>query len=141
VKLFTEAVTEADKLALIQIPNKSITEFYPSVEIPAGTYPWQSQPVQTVAVKAVLISYDFQRRDCDLVGQLAKTVNDNLGWLVKNGHPKWKTVDLNYPLKGWEQYACVKKYLGKAADPPARGSREQGPANPVMDAIKQILGD
>jgi hypothetical protein len=67
-------------------------------------------------------------------------VNDNLPWLVKNGHPKWKTVDLNYPLKGWEQYGCVKKYLGKA-EPPARAAREQAPANPVMDAIKQILGD
>jgi TRAP transporter TAXI family solute receptor len=141
VKLFSEAVTEGDKLSLLQITNKSITEFYPSVEIPAGTYPWQAQTVQTVAVKAVLISYDFQRRDCELVGQLAKTVNDNLGWLQKNGHPKWKTVDLNYALKGWEQYGCVRKFLGKAEAAPARGPREQAPANPVMDAIKQILGD
>src|SRR5262245_19785096 len=60
VKLFTEAVSEADKLALVAIPNKSITEFYPTAEIPARTYPWQSAPVQTVAVEAVLISYDFQ---------------------------------------------------------------------------------
>ena len=141
VKLFTEAVSEADKLALVAIPNKSITEFYPTAEIPAGTYPWQSAPVQTVAVKAVLISYDFQRRDCDTVGQFAKVINDNMGWLVKNGHPKWKTVDLNYPLKGWDQYACVRKYLGKADTPRASSPREQAPANPVMDAIKQILGD
>ena len=33
-----------------------------------------------------------------------------LDWLVQNGHPKWKQVDLNYQLKGWEQYSCVKKY-------------------------------
>ena len=140
VKLFAEAVTEGDKLSLLQIPNKSITEFYPAAEIPAGTYPWQSGPVQTAAVKAVLISYDFQRRDCDTVGQLAKAINDNMGWLVKNGHPKWKSVDLNYALKGWEQYGCVRKHLGKAEAAP-RATREQAPANPVMDAIKQILGD
>jgi hypothetical protein len=139
VKLFTEAVTEGDKLALVQITNKSITEFYPTAEIPAGTYPWQSTVAQTVAVKAVLISYDFQRRDCDTVGQLAKAVSDNMGWLAKNGHPKWKSVDLNYALKGWEQYGCVRKYLGKAEPP--RTTREQAPANPVMDAVKQILGD
>ena len=139
VKLFTEAVTAADNLALVQILNKSITEFYPRAEIPAGTYPWQSKPVQTVAVKAVLISFDFQRRDCDTIGQLAKVVVDNMGWLVKNGHPKWKSVDLNYSLKGWEQYACVRKYLGKAEA--ARAAREQAPTNPVMDAIKHILGD
>ena len=139
VKLFAEAVSQADKLALVQVTNKSITEFYPNAEIPAGTYPWQSAAVQTVAVKAVLVSYDFQRRDCDLIGQLAKTINDNMAWLVKNGHPKWKTVDLSYPLKGWEQYACVRKYIGKVEAP--RPARERAPLNPVMDAIKQILGD
>jgi hypothetical protein len=35
----------------------------------------------------------------------------------------------------------VRKFLGKAEAAPARGPREQAPANPVMDAIKQILGD
>src|SRR5262245_30580818 len=139
VKLFTDAVREGDKLSLLPITSKSITEFYPAAEIPAGTYPWQSTAVPTAAVKAVLISYDFQRRDCDTIGQFAKVINDNMGWLVKNGHPKWKTVDLNYSLKGWEQYGCVRKYLGKAESP--RAPREQAPSNPVMDAIKQILGD
>ena len=66
VKLFSEGVTEADGLALIPITNKSITEFYPRAEIPAGTYAVQPNPVDTVAVKAMLISFDFRRRDCDL---------------------------------------------------------------------------
>src|SRR5438874_1682452 len=85
VKLFLENVSEADGLALIPITNKSITEFYPRVEIPANVYPAQSTPVSTVAVKAVLISFDFRRRDCELVGQFAQTVSTNLAWLVKNG--------------------------------------------------------
>jgi uncharacterized protein len=37
VKLLSEGVAETDKLALIPIANKSITEFYPRAEIPAGT--------------------------------------------------------------------------------------------------------
>ena len=73
-----------------------------------------------MAVKAVLISFDFRRRDCDLVGQFAQTVSTNLPWLVKNGHPKWKSVDLDAPLKGWEQYDCVAKYLRKPGQPAAR---------------------
>jgi uncharacterized protein len=140
VKLFSESVKEGDNLALVQITNKAITEFYPRAEIPAATYPWQPNPVPTVAVKAVLVSFDFQRRDCDVVGQFAKVVSDNMGWLTQNGHPKWKSVDLNFPLKGWEQYGCVRKYLRKA-DAPRPASGGQGPANPVMDAIKKILGD
>jgi TRAP transporter TAXI family solute receptor len=140
VKLFTDAVQESDKLSLVQITNKSITEFYPRTEIPAATYAWQPNPVPTVAVKAVLVSFDFQRRDCDVVGQFAKVLSDNMGWLTQNGHPKWKSVDLNFPLKGWEQYACVRKYLRKS-EPARAATRDGGPVNPVMDAIKKILGD
>jgi TRAP transporter TAXI family solute receptor len=137
VKLFTESVTEADGLGLIPILNKSVTEFYPNVQIPARTYAWQPNPVDTVAVKAVLVSYDFRRLDCDYVGQFAQIVSTNLEWLKKNGHPKWQFVDFNYPLKGWEQYDCVRKYVGRGA-PPARAKSS---LNPVLDAIKDILGE
>jgi uncharacterized protein len=139
VKLLTEGVTAADGLALIPIMNKSITEFYPRAEIPAGTYAWQPQALPTVAVKAVLISFDFRRRDCDLVGQFAQTVSTNLPWLVKNGHPKWKSVDLDAPLKGWEQYDCVAKYLRKPGQPAAAVKSTGG--NPVMDAIRELLNE
>jgi len=138
VKLLSEGVTEADKLALIPISNKNITEFYPSVEIPARTYPWQAQVVPTVAVKAVLISFDFRRGDCDNVGRFAQLVSANRGWLVRNGHPKWKAVDLDAPLKGWEQYDCVKKHLDKR---PVATAEKASPLNPVLDAIRQMLGN
>jgi TRAP transporter TAXI family solute receptor len=138
VKLFSEGVSQVDNLALIPITNKSITEFYPRSEIPAGTYAWQPQALATVAVKAVLISFDFRRRDCDLVGQFAQTVSTNLPWLVKNGHPKWKSVDLDAPLRGWEQYDCVAKYLRKPGQPAAEKAKG---GNPVMDAIKEMLNE
>jgi uncharacterized protein len=140
VKLFAEGVTETDGLALVPITNKSITEFYPRAEVPARTYAWQPKAVDTVAVKSVLISFDFRRRDCDTVGKFAKTIVDSRDWLITNGHPKWKAVDLNYPLKGWEQYDCVRKYLGKAVEP-TPATQVQSTGNPLMDAIKQALGD
>ena len=52
-------MSDKDGLALVPITNKSITEFYPRAEIPARTYSWQPKPVDTVAVKSVLISFDF----------------------------------------------------------------------------------
>lgn len=140
VRLFTEGVTEADGLALIPITNKSITEFYPTVELPARSYSWQPDVVNTVAVKAVLISFDFRRADCDNVGRFAHLVASNLDWLTKNGHPKWKSVDLEYPLKGWDQYDCVRRYLKKPLPRTAAGSAAASP-NPVLEAIKKILGD
>jgi uncharacterized protein len=140
VKLFTEGVTDADGLALVPIVDKTITEYYASSEIPAGTYGWQTAPVPTVAVKAALVSFDYRRLNCETVGQFAKTIADNMEWLVKNGHPKWKSVDLNYPLKGWEQYDCVRQHLGRTAAA-APATRRSGSGNPVMDRIKEILGD
>ncbi len=136
VKLFTEGVTAADRLGLIPITNKNILEFYPRTQIPANTYGWQTNPIDTVAVKAVLISFDYRRGDCENVGKVAEVLATNMDWLTKFGHPKWKSVDLAYPLKGWEQYDCVRKYLKR----PARASPDKASINPVLDAIKDILG-
>ena len=63
-----------------------------------------------------------------------------MDWLTKNGDPKWKAVDLDFPLKGWEQYDCVRKYLRKPVEASAAAKSSSG-NNPVMEAIKQILGE
>ncbi|HET9925450.1 MAG TPA: TAXI family TRAP transporter solute-binding subunit [Methylomirabilota bacterium] len=141
VKLLKDDVAEKDGLELIPITNKSITEFYPSADIPANVYEWQRTAVSTVAVKAVLVSFDFRRKDCDNVGRFAQTMSRQMSWLVQNGHPKWKVVDLNYPLKGWEQYDCVRRYLGSAqAGVPAPTKVGQN-ENPVFNAIKGLLDE
>jgi uncharacterized protein len=73
---------------------------------------------------------------CDSVGKFAKLVAQNLGWLVQHGHPKWKNVDFNYSLKGWEQYGCVRKYLGKPASASPKRSADE---NPVWRVVKEAL--
>jgi len=138
VKLFAEGVTAEDGLALIPITNKSILEFYLGVQIPSNTYSWQDQAVNTVAVKAVLISYDFRGFNCENVGKFAKTLYDSLEWLRANGHPKWNSVDLNASVKGWEQYDCVRNTLQPSQRTAPARPRE---ANPVMDAIKKMFSD
>ena len=141
VRLLKEDVSDGDKLAVIPILNKSIVEFYPKAEIPAGTYAWQPTAVSTVAAKAVLVSFDFRRRDCDSVGKVAQLIATRQEWLQKNGHPKWKAVDLNFPLRGWEQYDCVRKALGKSpASGPGTTTTRSG-LNPVFEAIKGVLDD
>ena len=137
VKLFSENIVATDGLKLIPILNKSITDFYPQVEIPAGTYAFQSDAVKTAAVKAVLVSFNFRRANCDHVGQFAAYLAKNIEWLRANGHPKWQSVDLKYPLKGWQQYDCVKKYL--AAEPVPSPAKKQEDINPVLEAIKDML--
>ncbi|MGB3221821.1 MAG: TAXI family TRAP transporter solute-binding subunit [Desulforhopalus sp.] len=137
VKLFSEQVTAEDNLKLIPIMNKSIIEFYPKAEIPANTYTWQTETVQSVAVKSVLVSYDFRMTNCYNVGNFANILETNIDWLRENGHPKWNSVDLDYPLKGWEQYGCVKNFPGRLRKK-VKQNKPDG-INPVLEAIKQIL--
>ena len=136
VKLFADDVSAGDGLALIPITNKSIVEFYPQTTIPANTYSFQQETVNTVAVKAVLVSFNFRRANCEFVGEFSKDIYQNLNWLIQNGHSKWKSVDLDYPLKGWEQYDCVKVRL------PKKQAINASPAevNPILEAVKDILG-
>jgi hypothetical protein len=127
-----------DGLALLPITTPAILDTYEVVEIPAGTYGWQTAPVSTVAVKAVLVTYEVNRRDCDTIGRVAQHVAAGMDWLVKNGHPQWKRVDLERAVKGWEQYDCVRKYVGQPADggSPAASA---GDRNPIADAINEAL--
>ena len=114
VRLLSEGVSARDELRLVPITNKDIAEFYPRAAIPANTYAWQEQAIETVAVKAVLVSFDYRRTDCESVGKF-----------------------LDFQLKGWEQYDCVRKYLKPTARvaAPQKGSE----INPVMDAIREML--
>jgi TRAP transporter TAXI family solute receptor len=135
VKLFSEQISDADNLHVVPIENQAIVDFYPEGEIPAATYSWQPEPVNTVAVKAVLVSYDFRNANCRNVGRFATLLHDNLEWLKENGHQKWHSVDLEYPLKGWEQYDCVKNRLNKKITQPTTIKDD----NPILEAIKEML--
>lgn len=137
VKLFSEQVVAKDDLALVPIVSKSIVEFYPKIEIPADVYTWQQEKVNSVAVKSVLISYDFRMANCQNVGRFANLLENNLDWLRDNGHQKWQSVDLEYPLKGWQQYDCVKNYQGKT--PRRMRPKKSQEINPVLEAIKDII--
>jgi TRAP transporter TAXI family solute receptor len=136
VKLFAENIKQEDNLELLPVMNNQILDFYPGTQIPAGTYAWQDKPVNTVAVKAVLISYDFEFKsgNCENVGRFARVLSDNLDQLIQSGHPKWKEVDLRYNLKGWNQCDCVKRHLGTPAQ-----KKDPARLNPVLDAIKAML--
>ena len=108
VKLFEEQVSEDDKLQLLPIQNKEISEVYNvSSTIPRSTYSFMGEDLETVAVKAVLITYAYRRANCGRVGNVANLISNEIDWLRENGHSKWNDVDLDFKLNGWEQYECV----------------------------------
>lgn len=133
VKLFEEGVAQGDPVHLIPLTSPEVLRFYPGMEIPAETYSWQKTSVSTVGVRAVLIAFDFRTAQCEQIGRFARILMDDLDWLRQHGHPKWKQVDLDYPLKGWEQYECVRKATQ------GRTRTEPTEENPLWDTIKEIL--
>lgn len=135
VRLLSTEVAAGDNLALLPILDPGITDFYPRTTIPANTYAWQDGDVSTVAVKAVLISYNFRHFNCETVGRVGQLIYEHLDWLREHGHPKWKAVDLDFPLKGWQQYDCVQKKL--TGLPTYQASPSE--INPVLEAIKDVL--
>jgi uncharacterized protein len=110
VRLLRDGVKSQDGLALVPITAPAILDAYAATEIPADTYPWQSNAVPTVAVTALLVVHDAGGRHCATIGRFARHVAEGLGWLVENGHPYWKLVNLQRPVKGWEQDDCVRQY-------------------------------
>jgi TRAP transporter TAXI family solute receptor len=118
-KLFADGVAEADGFHLVPITEPAVLDLYPSSSIPGGTYRWQTEEVPTVAVRAVLMTYDYSkpsryhREACATVGKLARIIADNVAWLrqVGRGHPKWQEVDLNAQLVNWERSRCAEDGL------------------------------
>lgn len=117
--------TPADGVALVPIVSKSILEAYDAVELAANTYPWQPSPVTTVAVKAVLVSFELEGAACERLGQFAQHVVAGMDRLARDGHPAWRRVDLGYELKGWARSECVRQPIDSTgtvqASPPSHG--------------------
>jgi uncharacterized protein len=118
-RLFAQEVTEADGLHIVPITDPSVLSLYARSVIPAGTYRWQKTAVPTVAVRAVLMTFDFakptpyQREACAAVGKVARMIASNLDWLrgPGRGHPKWQEVDLDAGVVSWERSTCAEAGL------------------------------
>ena len=122
-------LTSADGLALIPITNNSVFEVYGETQIPPYIYKWQTMPVRTATVKAVLVAFASRGPECETIGRLARQIVTGMDWLTRRGHPRWGLVDLDAPLQGWQQYDCVRKHLvgvpGAVSLPPRDESRRR----------------
>ena len=115
-------------LKLVSVPGEIAGDYYGITTIRAETYPWMSGDVETAAVRAVLMTYEYNpnrnayfRESCNAVSEITYLINQNLEGLQLNGHPKWKEVDLSAVPSGWEQSECVQRGLSETYQPPVRG--------------------
>ena len=133
----------SDQLKLVSIPGEIAGDYYTITTIKAGTYPWQLEDVTTAAVRAVLMTYEYDptrngyfEQSCDAVSEITHLINANLENLRLNGHPKWNQVELGDIPSGWEQSLCVQTGLSPEYLPPERGQSVSLSFNKDCSAIE-----
>lgn len=102
---------DQEKFHLVPIKNENLGGYYLDSVIPGGVYSWQKGPVETVAVKAVLMTAGFDAAYCETIDRLMLNIRKNIEYFKHNGHSKWKEVELDYTLDNWDRYGCVSPVL------------------------------
>lgn len=139
--LFAEGGIEAPQFHLVPITDDTLKTVYDAVTIPANTYPFQTEEVSGIAVKALLMTFEYnpqgnsyQRQSCKAVSDLSHLILTRLPQLQDSGHPKWKSVDLQDIPPGWDIAGCVNAglqpdYQLQCTPPAASAPPEESEAN------------
>jgi len=109
-----------DQVHFLPLDDPKMLEEYKPAEITHDDYSFVEQKVPTIAVQAVMISYDFSQSDnksrCEKLGRLAKAIRNAMPQLKEKGHPKWKEVNLDADSGIWKKDSCAwPETKGKAA--------------------------
>lgn len=116
--LFANAQIDPARFHLLPISDTVLQSVYTPTQIPAGTYAFQTEDLDVVAVKAVLMTFEYNpntnrynRQSCTAVSDVANQILTRFDDLKANGHPKWNQVDLTDIPPGWDISACVNEGL------------------------------
>jgi uncharacterized protein len=90
-----------------------LRDYYVPSKIGPLDYSWVKETVPTIAVKALLMSFDFSgspspyyKKRCEQLRRLSVIIADNLSLLKREGHAKWNEVDLDVKIGKWKLDAC-----------------------------------
>lgn len=147
--LFADADIDPDEFHLLPITEAPLLATYTKAAIPADTYAFQTGPVDLIAVKAVLMTYDYDpaknayhRESCTTVSDFSSLVLNGMGQLRETGHPKWTSVDLTALPPGWKVGSCVKAGMALDYAPKCTKAAEAVPADSneeYLNLLKQRL--
>ncbi len=123
VKLFTsmeqfEEIPKYRDLAkevhMVPLDDPKMLKEYLPASLGPSDYSWIETDTPTIAVKAVLVGFDFTakksayyKKRCKEIGLLSDAIRANLGQLKNSGHPKWQEVDLDAEIGLWEKNQCA----------------------------------
>ncbi|MFV0293971.1 MAG: TAXI family TRAP transporter solute-binding subunit [Paracoccus sp. (in: a-proteobacteria)] len=114
LKLLEDERLTPENARLLPLDDERLLAYYVTSTIPADTYGFLNSDYSGVAVKSVLMTYEFAgsqtkyyRDSCDIVANVTGSVLESIDDLRVNGHPKWQSVDLGDIPPGWEKSECV----------------------------------
>ena len=145
--LFSNADIDPEEFHLLPISDPVLQSVYTPTQIPAGTYDFQPDDLTAVAVKAILMTFEYNpnrnsyhRASCKAVADVANQVFTRFPELQADGHPKWQQVDLTDIPPGWDISACVNEGLAPtytlscAGDASVNGTPTESEANAAYRA-------
>ena len=122
VSLFTKVgnlITKPEFAAMlanvhfVPLDDPRLLREYQPAQISPADYDWLAEKIPTVAVKAVLMSFDFSGKQspyfvqrCQQLATLGQAIRGHLGQLQQSGHPKWKEVKLDEKVGAWPLDRC-----------------------------------
>ncbi|MFO1372849.1 MAG: TAXI family TRAP transporter solute-binding subunit [Candidatus Competibacteraceae bacterium] len=109
------------KVHFVPLDDPRLLREYQPAQIGVADYEWSDGNVPTIAVKAVLMSFDFSGKQnpyfvqrCQQLAKLGQVIRANLSQLRQTGHPKWKEVNLEEKVGIWPLDSCSRD--GKSKD-------------------------
>lgn len=116
----------------VPLDDPKMIQEYASAKIGPTDYPWLESETPTIAVKAVLMSFDFSGKQspyftqrCGQLATLGQAIRANIDTLRQTGHAKWKEVDLDEKVGIWPLDPCSRNQdKNKAKDPKVDLTRE-----------------
>ena len=93
----------------LPLDSARLLEEYRPATITPQDYSFLSSPVPTVAVQAVLVSFDVSasKDRCKQLGAFVAALREKLPELKNKGHSKWKEVDFDASGGLWKKDACA----------------------------------
>lgn len=151
-KLFVDMKPESRKLIkLLKFDPRHATSaavlktYFPATVRAANYSNLLAEDTPGLAVKAFLVTYDYQRKDTEHnLRNMARSLCQNFSVLQEKGHPKWREVSLALPDlgRGWFYYPPTTRELRAciAAKPRQQQQRVKSPPAKMCTQQERILG-
>lgn len=146
--IYMENEIDAEQFHLLPIQDETLQAVYTPATLPGGTYAFQPDPVELVAVKAVLMTYEYQPRgslyhqaSCRGVSDLSSLILTSIDTLRREGHAKWQSVDLTAIPPGWDISTCVNRGIDPGYQPSCRPATTPEPQadSPANEAYRRNI--